>query len=172
MYTILIPLSPFPLLYLSLLSVHLISPQLIGVFGAYPIIDNIVQASAQLSFVNATGQIPEIQGYRGLIDRDTPQSALKRTGFDGEEYSLVFSDEFEQEGRTFWPGDDPYWTAVDSHYCESTLFSMLPSLVEASASLFLVAKGEYTLNLCCLLLFFPASLHSMHNRCHQQFGIL
>lgn len=45
---------------------------------------------------------------------------MKRTGFDGEEYSLVFSDEFEQDGRSFWPGDDPYWTAIDGHYCQSS----------------------------------------------------
>lgn len=92
--------------------------QLIGVFGAYPIIDYIVQVQSQLSFVNATGQVPEIQGYRGLIDKDTPNDVLTRTGFDGEEYTLVFSDEFNQDGRTFWPGDDPYWTAIDGHYCE------------------------------------------------------
>ncbi|KAG1851404.1 beta-glucan synthesis-associated protein-domain-containing protein [Suillus subluteus] len=29
---------------------------------------------------------------------------------------LVFSDEFNTPGRTFWPGDDPYWEAVDLHY--------------------------------------------------------
>lgn len=29
---------------------------------------------------------------------------------------LVFSDEFNQDGRTFYPGDDPYWEAVDLHY--------------------------------------------------------
>jgi beta-glucanase (GH16 family) len=28
----------------------------------------------------------------------------------------VFSDEFNKEGRTFYPGDDPYWEAVDLHY--------------------------------------------------------
>lgn len=28
---------------------------------------------------------------------------------------LVFSDEFETEGRSFYPGDDPYWEAVDLH---------------------------------------------------------
>lgn len=33
-----------------------------------------------------------------------------------ESYHLVFSDEFETEGRTFWPGDDPFWTAVDLWY--------------------------------------------------------
>lgn len=29
---------------------------------------------------------------------------------------LIFSDEFNTDGRTFWPGDDPYWEAVDLHY--------------------------------------------------------
>lgn len=29
---------------------------------------------------------------------------------------LVFSDEFNTDGRTFYPGDDPFWEAVDLHY--------------------------------------------------------
>ena len=29
---------------------------------------------------------------------------------------LVFSDEFNVDGRTFYPGDDPFWEAVDLHY--------------------------------------------------------
>ncbi len=29
---------------------------------------------------------------------------------------LIFSDEFNTDGRTFYPGDDPYWEAVDLHY--------------------------------------------------------
>ena len=36
--------------------------------------------------------------------------------YDGSEYELVFSDEFNTDGRTFYPGDDPYWEAVDLHY--------------------------------------------------------
>jgi hypothetical protein len=31
-------------------------------------------------------------------------------------WDLVFSDEFNTDGRTFYPGDDPYWEAVDLHY--------------------------------------------------------
>jgi beta-glucan synthesis-associated protein KRE6 len=31
----------------------------------------------------------------------------------------VFSDEFNVDGRTFWPGDDPFWEAVDLHYWET-----------------------------------------------------
>jgi beta-glucanase (GH16 family) len=34
----------------------------------------------------------------------------------GEQWQLVFSDEFNKNGRTFYPGDDPFWEAVDLHY--------------------------------------------------------
>jgi beta-glucanase (GH16 family) len=51
-----------------------------------------------------------------LIDSDTPSSAMTRTGFDGQDYELVFSDEFNVDGRTFYPGDDPFWEAVDLWY--------------------------------------------------------
>jgi Beta-glucan synthesis-associated protein SKN1/KRE6/Sbg1 len=51
-----------------------------------------------------------------LIDIATPDSAKTRKGFDGQDYELVFSDEFEIDGRTFFPGDDPYWEAVDLSY--------------------------------------------------------
>lgn len=43
-------------------------------------------------------------------------SLLVFQGFDGNTYHLVFSDEFEVDGRSFFPGDDPYWEAVDLHY--------------------------------------------------------
>ncbi|MCJ1389629.1 hypothetical protein MMC18_002486 [Xylographa bjoerkii] len=52
----------------------------------------------------------------GLIDKDTPSSAYTKTSVDGSQMQLVFSDEFNTDGRTFYPGDDPYWTAVDIWY--------------------------------------------------------
>ena len=51
-----------------------------------------------------------------LVDRDTPEDAKTRTGWDGQEYDLVFSDEFNVDHRSFYPGDDPYWEAVDLSY--------------------------------------------------------
>jgi beta-glucanase (GH16 family) len=51
-----------------------------------------------------------------LIDPDTPDNVKTRKGFDNQDYQLVFSDEFERDGRTFWPGDDPFWEAVDLWY--------------------------------------------------------
>jgi beta-glucan synthesis-associated protein KRE6 len=58
-------------------------------------------------------------GNWGLIDRDTPKSVYTKPSYqDGTDLQLVFSDEFNTEGRTFYPGDDPYWEAVDLHYWE------------------------------------------------------
>jgi hypothetical protein len=53
----------------------------------------------------------------GLIDPDTPPSAMTRQStFDGSSLELVFSDEFQQPNRTFYPGDDPFWTATNIWY--------------------------------------------------------
>ncbi|KAK9899858.1 glycoside hydrolase family 16 protein [Cystobasidium minutum MCA 4210] len=95
---------------------------LIGLFAAYPIIQEIY--SRRLSYMggfglggtNSSGQVPRIPNMPGLIDSHTPERYFKRKGFDGYDYNLVFSDEFEIDGRSFYPGDDPYWEAVDLHY--------------------------------------------------------
>ncbi len=48
---------------------------------------------------------------------DTPESAYTTVSYEsGDEMQLVFSDEFNTDGRTFYPGEDPYWEAVDLHY--------------------------------------------------------
>lgn len=60
---------------------------------------------------------PLLQNLRtGLIDPDTPSSARTKTGVKGDEYVLVFSDEFNAQNRTFYPGDDPYWFGLDAWY--------------------------------------------------------
>lgn len=51
----------------------------------------------------------------GLIDADTPSDKYSIISNSGAKWELVFSDEFEQDGRTFYPGDDPYWEAADFH---------------------------------------------------------
>jgi len=52
----------------------------------------------------------------GLIDGDTPSTAQTRKGVNGDTYNLVFSDEFNDKNRSFYPGDDPYWFAGDFWY--------------------------------------------------------
>jgi beta-glucan synthesis-associated protein KRE6 len=75
-----------------------------------------------LGGINASGQVPELLGSRGLIDVDTPSDAYTfKSPHDGAEMQLIFSDEFNKDGRSFYPGDDPYWEAVDVR--AFTLFS-------------------------------------------------
>jgi hypothetical protein len=52
-----------------------------------------------------TGQIPVLFQIPEPIDEAMPKEAHSRTGFDRNEYKLVFSDEFEVHGRTIWPGE-------------------------------------------------------------------
>lgn len=51
-----------------------------------------------------------------LVDPDTPKEALTKKSKDGDDWNLVFSDEFNVEGRTFYDGDDQFFTAPDIHY--------------------------------------------------------
>lgn len=94
---------------------------LIILFAGYPIISwagryQRLPGAYNLGTTNASGQIPLLAGLPNLIDKDTPSGVYSRTGWDGKKYSLVFSDEFNRDGRTFWPGDDAWWEAVDLHY--------------------------------------------------------
>ncbi|EEB90334.1 hypothetical protein MPER_11470, partial [Moniliophthora perniciosa FA553] len=94
---------------------------LVTLFLAYPVISTIMDRARTATIdgnirVNATGQVPILNGVRELVDKDTPEDVKVRTGFDGETYDLVFSDEFERPGRTFYPGDDPFFEAVDIWY--------------------------------------------------------
>ncbi|KAG7095496.1 hypothetical protein E1B28_006235 [Marasmius oreades] len=104
---------------LGLLALMLLA--LIALFLLYPVITELHSRARNDAIngnirVNATGQAPVLPNVRELVDKETPQSARTRKGFDGEEYELVFSDEFNEDGRTFWPGDDPYFEAMDFWY--------------------------------------------------------
>ncbi|KAF9269656.1 beta-glucan synthesis-associated [Marasmius fiardii PR-910] len=99
---------------------------LVGLFAGYPLVTYFT--SHDLAFfggfniggINASGQIPQIAGNRALIDVETPQAALSIQGYlNNVDMDLVYSDEFNTEGRTFYPGDDPYWEAVDLHYWQT-----------------------------------------------------
>jgi len=70
------------------------------------------------SFIDRSSSSSSSSSFQrpNLIDDATPDSVRARTGFDGEDYVLVFSDEFNTDGRSFNPGDDGFWEAVDLSY--------------------------------------------------------
>ncbi|KAF3937421.1 hypothetical protein ABW19_dt0207707 [Dactylella cylindrospora] len=73
-------------------------------------------------YVETKYDFPILSGIRtSMIDPDTPQSAMTRKSVDGKTtLKLVFSDEFNVDGRTFYEGDDQFWTAPDLHYAATT----------------------------------------------------
>ncbi|KAJ7363795.1 glycoside hydrolase family 16 protein [Mycena albidolilacea] len=92
---------------------------LVALFLGYPVVSFVERTLLSPSGgvpVNATGQIASIGNF-GLIDLETPPEAHTITSlYTGRQMKLVFSDEFNTDGRTFYPGDDPFWEAEDLHY--------------------------------------------------------
>ncbi|KAJ7852397.1 beta-glucan synthesis-associated protein [Mycena olivaceomarginata] len=77
----------------------------------YPLTQHFMNPkTVSLLHLNASGQVPNM-GNWGLIDWDTPKDAHQIYSYHDptQVLQLVFSDEFETDGRTFYPGDDPYW---------------------------------------------------------------
>ncbi|KAK7460820.1 hypothetical protein VKT23_008749 [Stygiomarasmius scandens] len=109
---------------LKIITLILLIFALLALFTAYPIIravrDGGIGRFREGDWVGDQKQIPlqSLPSFPSLIDADTPNTpdVRMRTGFDGEEYELVFSDEFEKEGRTFYPGDDPFWESPSLWY--------------------------------------------------------
>ncbi|SAM64999.1 related to KRE6-glucan synthase subunit [Ustilago bromivora] len=131
-------------LALSLLMLFLGYPVLIKVKNMY---DNDTKGAFGLGGTNGSGQVPALD-IVSLIDADTPQSAMKwASGYDESSYHLVFSDEFEVEGRTFWPGDDPYWEAVDLWYSGTGDFEWYsPEAVNTTNGALVIALEEHELH--------------------------
>ncbi|KAG0260485.1 hypothetical protein BGZ95_004442, partial [Linnemannia exigua] len=48
-----------------------------------------------------------------MVDPDTPEEKKMTVAKDGQPWDLVFSDEFNQDGRGFGPGQDSHWEAVN-----------------------------------------------------------
>ncbi|SJM82956.1 probable Beta-glucan synthesis-associated protein KRE6 [Zygosaccharomyces bailii] len=62
-------------------------------------------------------QYPQLSAIRtNLVDKDTPAKYKTKKAKDGSLWKLVFSDEFNAEGRTFYDDEDQFWTAVNLNY--------------------------------------------------------
>ncbi|KAF7320569.1 GH16 domain-containing protein [Mycena chlorophos] len=102
--------------------IALLGMVVIGVFLGYPLASHFAnKPHDQNAIANNTSAapqaLPNISNW-AVIDEATPKEMHKIYSYADptKELQLVFSDEFEVEGRSFYPGDDPYWEAVDLHY--------------------------------------------------------
>jgi hypothetical protein len=109
-FSVLLMLGLVGLLYVRCHTLILASLDSIVTFHSlgFPVTSAILRKSMSnnggfnLGGINATGQVME--GIFSLIDKDTPQDAYTiASPVDGKSMQLVFSDEFETEGRTFYP---------------------------------------------------------------------
>lgn len=92
-------------------------------FMGYPVLSEFYftregnKGGFNLGGSNLTGQVPDLSSLKmrqSLVDSDTPSGALTKANLGpagGETWELVFSDEFNVNGRSFYPGDDPIWEA-------------------------------------------------------------
>ncbi|KAF8807739.1 glycoside hydrolase family 16 protein [Phlegmacium glaucopus] len=99
---------------------------LVTLFAGYPLISHFTShplsnlGGFNLGGINGSGQVPSMPGNWGLIDLETPHNVYTKKAYTtNQDMQLVFSDEFNVDGRTFYPGDDPYWEAVDLHYWQT-----------------------------------------------------
>ncbi|KAF3402298.1 Beta-glucan synthesis-associated protein [Talaromyces pinophilus] len=96
---------------------------IVALFIIYPVttfVDGVIQGARDpctLDPMCISMTRPLLKNIRtGLIDPTTPKSAMTKTAADGTEWQLVFSDEFNTPGRTFYEGDDPFFQGVDLWY--------------------------------------------------------
>lgn len=78
-------------------------------------------------------QYPTLAAIRtSLIDPDTPKEAYEMFSSESKDtWKLVFSDEFNAEGRTFYEGEDQFFTAQDIHYAAtSDLEFYVPDMIQ------------------------------------------
>ncbi|KAJ6462076.1 beta-glucan synthesis-associated protein KRE6 [Mycena sanguinolenta] len=98
---------------------------IVGGSVAYPLVRHFTNKNkgstdASTGSTLNSANLPNISSW-SLIDVATPQDAHTIPSYHdpSKTMKLVFSDEFETDGRSFYPGDDPYWEAVDLYYWQT-----------------------------------------------------
>ncbi|CAN0161844.1 unnamed protein product, partial [Ascophyllum nodosum] len=83
-----------------------------------------------LTYISVWGAVARTRA--SWVDPDTlPEEQSKIFEFDDRQFDLVFSDEFNREGRTFNDGHDPRWTSIDKNdYTNKALHFYSHDMVE------------------------------------------
>lgn len=112
-------------------AVLLIILALLMIFAGWPIIVHVQEITVGnsgafgMAGTNASGQVPRLDTNSAMIDDDTPTSAKTKKGSKGDDFTLIFSDEFNTDGRTFYEGED--------RACPTTIRGRSPSRNQTDA---------------------------------------
>ncbi|WFD31205.1 hypothetical protein MSPP1_002239 [Malassezia sp. CBS 17886] len=129
-------------------------------FLGYPVLTKVRSVNAANDRLRFLGKDPDSPNSVGnqqylrtsLVDPDTEEQFLTRTNLrTGKRMKLVFSDEFNRDGRSFYDGDDPFWMAEDLHYWQTENYEWYDpdSVTTADGNLVITLsqKPEHALNL-------------------------
>ena len=84
---------------------------------------------------------------RSRIDPSTPHDALTRQNtYNNKTMRLVFSDEFETPGRSFYAGEDPFWEAESLHYWQTKNYEWYhPSAITTVNGSLMIKLSQYAM---------------------------
>lgn len=115
---------------------------------------------------------PHLSAIRtSLVDPDTPKDALERSSLVNDDvWELVFSDEFNADGRTFFEGEDQFFNAVDIHYAATNdLEYYIPEMVETQNGSLQITLDAFPTN---DLLYRSGMLQSWNQLCFSKNAIV
>lgn len=133
-------------------------------FLGYPVLHDVTVRRQQNSLVSPIdtplNSLSELS--RSLVDPDTPEEARTTiNSHNNKTMRLVFSDEFNRDGRSFYPGEDPFWVAEDLNYWQTKNYEWYhpSSVTTANGSLVIKLSQHETNNL-----FFRGGMISTWNK--------
>lgn len=150
----------------NVFTITIIGLSVLMLFVGYPILaDHQRQFNKGLASFLADAESSKIP-VRGLIDEDTEEQYHTWTNpVDKSQYDLVFSDEFNKDGRTFWPGDDPFWEGGNFYYAATHDYEWYtPEAITTKDGYLLFTMDEYVER---LNLFRSGMLQSWNKFCFQ-----
>ncbi|KAG6896971.1 hypothetical protein C0992_004973 [Termitomyces sp. T32_za158] len=120
--------------FINIAALVILLSGLLSLFVMYPVFrhfndDGRSELIVGNTRINSTGQASSVEfdprsqtfSISVGIDPTTPQEAWIRRSQNGVLYHLVFSDEFNADGRSFYEDHDPFWEAVNDQRHENGL---------------------------------------------------
>lgn len=110
---------------------------LLSLFVVYPVFSFFHDNGRNLlivenTVINSTGQAVDLINFSsrsqipilfGGVDEATPHDVRVRTVSGGEQFVVIFSDEFDVDGRSFHKGDDPIWEVVNQTLNDNQIYT-------------------------------------------------